>query len=117
MLAISTVGTILSSFMVFTGIMGRWYSDHDTLAPKAILEFMGNYDIWVLILGLIILGFSAYHLWLTRHYMKRFEEIISTSSKKEFQRNWTEIEQMARYQLPKTYRKRVAKARDKFGLK
>ena len=117
MLAVSTGGTILSSFMVFTGVMGRWYSDHDTLAPKAILDFMGDYDIWVLISGLIILGFSAYYLWLTRYYMNRFEEIISTSSKKEFQRNWTEIEQIARYQLPKEYRKRVAKVREKFGLK
>ena len=49
--------------------------------------------------------------------MDRFEEIISTSSKKEFQKNWTEIEQIARYQLPKEYRKRVAAARKKFGLK
>ena len=49
--------------------------------------------------------------------MDRFEEIISTSSKREFQKNWTEIEQIARYQLPKEYRKRVADARNKFGLK
>ena len=117
MLAVSTIGTILSSFMVYSGVMGRWYSDHETLAPKTILDFMGAYDIWVMILGLIILGFSAYYLLLTRHYMNRFEEIISTNSKKEFQRNWTEIEQIARYQLPKEYRKRVAETREKFGLK
>jgi len=117
MLAVSTVGTILSSFMVFTGVMGRWYSDHETFAPKTILDLMGNYDIWVLIFGLIILAFSAYYLWVTRHYMERFEEIISTNSKREFQRNWTEIEQIARYQLPKEYRKRVAETREKFGLK
>jgi hypothetical protein len=49
--------------------------------------------------------------------MERFEEIISTNSKREFQRNWTEIEQIARYQLPKEYRKRVAETREKFGLK
>ena len=49
--------------------------------------------------------------------MSRFEEIISTNSKKEFQRNWTEIEQIARYQLPKEYKKRVSEAREKFGLR
>ena len=117
MLAVSTVGTILSSFMVFIGIMGRWYADHQLLAPKTILEKIGEYDIWILIFGLIILAFSAYYLWLTRYYMNRFEEIVTTNSKKEFQRNWTEVEQIARYQLPKAYRKRVSEIREKFGLK
>ena len=116
MLAVSTVGTILSSFMVFIGAMGRWYED-SSLSPVTILDFMGDYDIWVLIFGLIILAFSAYHLWLTRHYMVRFEEIVTTNSKKDFQRNWTEVEQIARYHLPKEYQKRVAKLREKFGLK
>ena len=116
MLAVSTVGTILSSFMVFIGIMGRWYED-SSLSPTTILDFMGAYDIWILIFGLIILAFSAYYLWLTRHYMDRFEEIVTTNSKKEFQRNWTEVEQIARYHLPKAYRKRVSEIRGKFGLK
>jgi len=49
--------------------------------------------------------------------MNQFEEIVSTNSKKEFQKRWTEVEQMARYQLPKIYRKRVAEIREKFGLK
>ena len=116
MLAVSTVFTIISGFMLYVGMMGEWYSS-SSLAPKLILDTLGDYDIFVFIFGLIIFGFSTYYLWLTKHYMDRFEEIISTSSKREFQRNWTEIEQIARYQLPKEYRKRVAEARKKFGLK
>jgi len=116
MLAISMVGTILSSFMVFVGTMGQWYSD-SSISPTTILDFIGDYDIWVLIIGLITFSFSAYYLWLIRYYMNQFEEIVSTNSKKEFQKRWTEVEQMARYQLPKVYRKRVAEIREKFGLK
>ena len=116
MLAVSSVFTIISGFMIYVGMMGEWYSS-SSLAPTLILDSIGDYDIFVFIFGLIIFGFSAYYLWLTRHYMDRFEEIISTSSKKEFQKNWTEIEQIARYQLPKEYRKRVAEARKKFGLR
>jgi len=116
MLAISIVGTILSSFMIFVGVIGQWYSD-SSIAPTAILEFFGDYDIWILIIGLITFSFSLYYLWLTKYYMDLFEEIVSTNSKKEFQRRWTEVEQIARYQLPKTYRKRVSEAREKFGLK
>ena len=116
MLAVSSVFTTISVFMIYVGIMGQWYSS-SSLSPDLILDTIGEYDIFVLLFGLIIFGFSAYYFWLTRHYMGRFEDIISTNSKKEFQRNWTEIEQMARYQLPKEYRKRVAEARKKFGLK
>ena len=116
MLAVSSVFAIISGFMIYVGMMGYFYST-SSLSPGLILEAIGDYDIFVFIFGLIIFGFSAYYLWLTKHYMDRFEEIISTSSKREFQRNWTEIEQIARYQLPKEYRKRVADARKKFGLK
>ena len=116
MLAVSLVGTILSAFMIFLGTMGQWYSD-SSFAPTTILDFLGDYDIWVLIFGLIIFSFSSYYLCLTKYYMDLFEEIVSTNSKKEFQKRWTEVEQIARYQLPKAYRKRVAEVREKFGLK
>ena len=116
MLAVSSVFAIISGFMIYVGMMGEWYSS-SSLAPNMILDAIGDYDIFVFLFGLIIFGFSAYYLWLTRHYMDRFEEIISTSSKREFQKNWTEIEQIARYQLPKEYKKRVAEVRTKFGLK
>ena len=116
MLAVSTVFAIISGFMIYVGMMGEFYST-SSLSPDLILEAIGDYDVFVFIFGLIIFGFSAYYLWLTKHYMDRFEEIISTSSKREFQKNWTEIEQIARYQLPKEYRKRVAETRKKFGLK
>ena len=116
MLAVSSVFAIVSGFMIYVGIMGEWYSS-SSLAPDLILDSIGDYDIFVFIFGLIIFGFSAYYLWLTKYYMDRFEEIISTSSKREFQKNWTEIEQIARYQLPNENKKRVGEVRRKFGLK
>ena len=116
MLATSAVIAIISGFMFFIGMIGQWYSD-SSIAPTAILDFLGDWDIWVLIVGFIIFGFSVYYFWDTKNNMMRFEEMVSTSSKKEFQKNWTELEQLARYQLPKEYRKRVAEAREKFGLR
>ena len=116
MLAVSSVFAIISGFMIYVGMMGEFYST-SSLSPDLILDAIGDYDVFVFIFGLIIFGFSAYYLWLTKHYMDRFEEIISNRSNREFQKNWTEIEQIARYQLPKEYRKRVADARKKFGLK
>jgi|TARA_B110000914_G_C15187290_1_gene320124 hypothetical protein len=116
MLATSVVISIMSGFMFFIGIVGLWYSD-SSIAPTAILNFLGDWDIWVLIVGLIMFSFSLYYFWDIRNNMYKFEEMISTNSKKEFQKNWTELEQLARYQLPKEYRKRVTEAREKFGLR
>jgi len=116
MLATSVVISIMSGFMFFIGIVGQWYSD-SSIAPTAILNFLGDWDIWVLIVGLIMFSFSLYYFWDIRNNMYKFEEMISTNSKKEFQKNWTELEQLARYQLPKEYRKRVTEAREKFGLR
>jgi|TARA_B100000530_G_scaffold220079_1_gene141431 hypothetical protein len=116
MLAVSLVSIIISTFLFLIGILGQWYSN-ESWSPDAIIDFIGDWAIWILIFGGIALGFSSYYFWLTRHYMSRFEEIISTNSKKEFQQNWTEIEQIARYQLPKKYKKRVSEARKKFGLR
>ena len=118
MLAVSLVGTFVSTFMFLIGILGQWYSEETgPLIPYTILDYIGDWAPWILVIGIISLGFSAYYFWLTKHYMSRFEEIISTNSKKEFQKYWTEIEQIARYQLPKEYQRRVSEVREKFGLR
>lgn len=116
MLALATVGTILSGAMVLVGAIGTWYRDA-SWAPTAILETLGDYDIWVLVLGLALLGISSYQLWLVRWYMNRFEELVATESKAHFQRDWTELQQMSRYQLPSSYWKRALEAGRRFGLK
>ena len=116
MLAVSLVSIIISTFLFLIGILGQWYSN-ESWSPDAIIDFIGDWAIWILIFGGIALGFSSYYFWLTRHYMSRFEEIISTISTKAFQLNLNEIEEIARYQLPKKYKKRVSEARKKFGLR
>ena len=116
MLALATVGTILCGVLVFIGAVGTWYRDA-SWAPTAILEALGEYDIWMLVIGLMLLTVSSYQLWLVRWYMSRFEELIAVSSKAHFQRDWTELQQMSRYQLPRAYWKRALEAGRPFGLK
>ncbi len=116
MLALATVGTILSGALVLVGSVGTWYYDA-SWAPTAILEWLGEYDIWTLVIGLMLLAVSSYQLWLVRWYLARFEELIAVSSKAYFQRDWTELQQMSRYQLPRRYWKRALEAGHRFGLK
>ena len=65
MLAVSLVFAIISGFMTYVGMMGEFYST-SSLSPDMILDVIGDYDIFVFIFGLIIFGFSAYYLWLTK---------------------------------------------------
>ena len=58
MLAVSSVGTIISTFMFLIGVLGQWYSN-ESWAPGVILSFVGEWAIYVLILGIIALGFSS----------------------------------------------------------
>tara|TARA_B100001167_G_C16628308_1_gene238284 strand:- start:135 stop:536 length:402 start_codon:yes stop_codon:yes gene_type:complete len=116
MLALAAVGTILSGAMVLIGAIGTWYRT-ESWTPTAILEWLGDYDIWALVIGLALFGVSSYQFWLVRWYMNRFEELIAVSSKAQFQRDWTELQQMSRYQLPGNYWKRALKAGRRFGLK
>ncbi|HIH78806.1 MAG: hypothetical protein QF822_00890 [Candidatus Poseidoniia archaeon] len=116
MLALAAVGTILSGTMVLVGAIGTWYRT-EKWVPTVILEWLGDYDIWSLVIGLALLGVSSYQFWLVRWYMNRFEELIAVSSKAQFQRDWTELQQMSRYQLPSNYWKRALEAGRRFGLK
>ena len=84
MLAVSSVFAIISGFMIYVGMMGYFYST-SSLSPGLILDAIGDYDIFVFIFGLIIFGFSAYYLWLTKHYMDRFESFLQIL-KKNFKR-------------------------------
>ena len=60
MLAVSSVGSIFSTFMLLIGILGRWYSD-ESWAPSTILNFIGDWAIWVLIMGILLLALSSYY--------------------------------------------------------
>ncbi len=116
LLAVSSLGSFFAAVLALLGIMGLFFRQ-ETWAPTALLDFIGDYDIWALFTGAVLGATAGYYLWLTRRHMARFEELINTKSKAQFQRHWMELEQIARYHLPESYQRRVAKARQKFGLK
>tara|TARA_B100000029_G_scaffold512033_1_gene607617 strand:- start:2848 stop:3243 length:396 start_codon:yes stop_codon:yes gene_type:complete len=113
---VCTLGFILSIALFYLGIAGEFYPD-ESWTPKTITEMFGNYIIWVLVIGIISTVTFGFYLYGIISDIREFEELYDTPSKSEFQRNWTRLEQLARYKLPKEYRDRMAKARRKFGLK
>ena len=58
MLALATVGAILSGVRAFIGAVGTWYRT-ESWAPIVILEWLGEYDIWTLVIGLMLLAVSS----------------------------------------------------------
>ena len=111
-----TVGFVLSIAFFYLGVKGQFYPD-ETWTPKAITEIFGDYIIWILVMGVISTAAFGFYLYGIISDIREFEKLYDTPSKSEFQRNWTRLEQLARYKLPKEYRYRMAEARKKFGLK
>nr|AIE97118.1 hypothetical protein [uncultured marine group II/III euryarchaeote AD1000_91_C10] len=111
-----TVGFILSIAFFYLGVTGQFYPD-ETWTPKAITEIFGDYIIWILVIGVISTAAFGFYLYGIISDIREFEKLYDIPSKSEFQRNWTRLEQLARYKLPKEYRDRMAEARKKFGLK
>ena len=113
---VCTLGFILSTALFYLGIVGEFYPD-ETWNPTTITEMFGNYIIWILVIGIISTATFGFYLYGIISDIREFEKLYDTPSKSEFQRNWTRLEQLARYKLPKEYRDRMAEARKKFGLK
>ena len=110
-----TLGFIFSLAFFYLGLSGYFYPD-ETWTPGITGRF-DEYIIWILVIGLISTAAFGFYLYGTISDIREFERLYDTQSKSEFQRNWTRLEQLARYKLPKEYRERMFEARKKFGLK
>ena len=116
MLIVYSLGFIFSMALFYLGLTGYYY-EGDTWTPIGITGIFGKYIIWVLVMGLISTVAFGFYLYGIINDIREFEKLYDTQSKSVFQRNWTRLEQLARYKLPKGYRARMLEARKKFGLK
>ena len=112
-----TLGFIFSIAIFYLGLSGYYPAEFGSWAPVGITGIFGEYVIWVLVIGIIATITFSFYLYGIISDIREFEELYNVPSKSEFQRNWTRLEQLARYKLSKEYRERMAKARKKFGLK
>jgi len=102
MLPISALGTIVSGILLFFGTAGVFLDDRSWVKDSAVFDAIGNWDLWLLILGGFLITFSIFYLYDFIASKKKFEEFIDTQSKSKILHNFDEIDKLA-YKLGSSY--------------
>jgi len=102
MLPLSAIGTAAGAIFTFIGISGVFLEDRGWVKDSAFFDAIGNYDVWALLIGFLLLIICAYYLYDYIASRKRFEELVDTGSKSKLLRNFEEIDRLA-YKLGSAY--------------
>lgn len=102
MFPISSLGTIVGAILIFMGTAGTFLEEKSWVKDNGVFEAIGNFDLWFLIIGLLIFLFSIFYLYDFLMSKKKFEEFIDTPSKSKILHNFDEIDKLA-YKLGSTY--------------
>ncbi|MCK4613844.1 MAG: DUF3198 domain-containing protein [Thermoplasmata archaeon] len=94
-LPISALGTITGAIFTFIGISGVFLDDRSWVKDNAFFDRIGNWDLWCLILGGLLLIMAGYYLYDYLISRKRFAELIDTPSKSKILHNFEEIDKLA----------------------
>ncbi|MGB9636034.1 MAG: DUF3198 domain-containing protein [Thermoplasmata archaeon] len=112
-------GAIIGIFSVVTFIGIGGFEQVKNLLPDAIKSIensIGNFYLWCIIVGpLMLLIFG----WLLIDFFskkKEFEKLISTQSKAQFIKNLQRIEELA-FSLPEKYEKKIEKKKIELKVK
>ena len=94
-LPISALGTITGAIFTFIGISGVFLDDRSWVKDNAFFDRIGNWDLWCLILGGLLLIMAGYYLYDYLISRKRFAALIDTPSKSKILHNFEEIDKLA----------------------
>ena len=95
MFQISALGTIVGGILTFIGIIGVFFETKSWVEDNVVFEKIGDFDLWFLGLGALLLMFSVFYLYDYLDSKKKFEEYVDTPSKSKILHNFDEIDKLA----------------------
>ena len=95
MFPISALGSIVGAILTFIGVAGVFLDGSAWVADSAIFDSIGNFDLWFMLIGGMMLVFSLFYLYDHLMAKKKFEEYIDTPSKSRILHNFDEIDKLA----------------------
>ncbi len=110
--ALGVYWTITGGYWVLksTGFIGK------NMNVDNLTQWAGTWNYWFLGLGIIFLFVGGWYLFDTLRKRSKFEEYMSTESKREFVSNLREIEEIA-YKLGEKYEKILEEKKRKWKIK
>lgn len=98
--------------------------NHYVIGPSRLPDFLrgidtsiGNWMIWVALLGPLVLLGGGWYLVDTIRKRREFERLIETDSKAKLVRNQDRLERLAWYYLGSEYVRRVQKRKEELNIK
>lgn len=114
----------LSALIFALGILGTAVSLTHYLFHEASPDWLrdihaalGNYVFWVAILGFFALLIGGWYFVDTIRKDREFGRLLDTTSKEVFVKNLKRMEELAYYELPSAYTKRLEEKKQEFRVR
>jgi len=84
---------------------------------RSVYAGIGEYIFWVGVLGFFALVVGGWYFFDTIRKDREFNRLLATTSKEMFVKNLKRVEQLAYYDLPSAYEKRLDQKKREFRIK
>lgn len=115
-LEISSIVLMVGIIMTFFLVLKYGFEDVLPFYLKDILDGIGNWIVWMVVLGPIFLMGGGWYFFDGIKKRKEFSKLIDTDSKAVFVRNYDRLEELA-YFLTEDHRQTFYEKRDEFKIK
>ena len=105
-LGLSIITMIIGLFLLFMGVIYYWISDIKLGFYTDTITKLGEWNAFLLVAGLIILGIGIYYLYSYQTKRKFVLEEIETNKRSEFLKKHKELKVTVKH-LPSKYQKMV----------
>jgi hypothetical protein len=115
-LELSSIFLMIGIIMTFFVVLEYGFGDVLPFYLREILDGIGNWIVWMVVLGPIILMGSGWYFFDGLRKRKEFAKLIDTDSKAVFVRNYDRLEELA-YYLTENHKQTFYEKRDEFKIK
>ncbi|MEF8848646.1 MAG: hypothetical protein V5A68_05875 [Candidatus Thermoplasmatota archaeon] len=114
--ALSIMVCIVGAFFVSMGATYFWLNDLDLGVVSSIVEDIGGWNSYILVIGVILLLTGLYYLYMYIKNRRFILEELETKKRSEFTKKHVDLENTVKH-MPKKYRKMIEKKEKELGIK
>ncbi len=115
-LELSSMVLMVGAIMAFFLVLKYGFEDVLPFYLKDILDGIGNWIVWMVVLGPILLMGGGWYFFDGLNKRREFSKLIDTDSKAVFLRNHDRLEELA-YHLTESHKQIFYDKRDSFKIK
>jgi hypothetical protein len=115
-LYLSLIILLVGIVLTFLGILGIFYFESAPDFLKEIINSLGDWKLWCILLGPVLLIAGGYYFFDNLSKRREFKGLMETTSKQKFIKNLDRVEFLA-WKLTPEHQRQLAKKKRKFHIK